>query len=958
MTEDNDLFSEQDSTQDDTSSKKRTWKVEKGKNREIIPSGISRRTAHDDMLDLFDVEDVLDIPEYASTQMTIDDVHRIAGTNGFKSISTFTGCGGSATGFAMAGWRELMATEFVDAARNTFASNYESTVIEPQELLALAEQWFADNEELASGAGVQLISNKQVKVKDKVVQPSLSWELIQDELPDSDEARDVFSQMRLWVNDQAFSAHADEIANGKIILWGDDIRGLDPYAMMDALGLEPGELDCLEGSPPCFPAGTRVICRDRIRPIEEVEIGHEVLTHEGRWRKVTNTMTRKSPTIILDGGRIECTPDHPFYARRFSDPGAQRASLMEPEWIEADEMQGNFYAVPSEVEAAAPTDEMPDIYDEMDHNDFWYFVGRWLGDGWLRHNVNETTDWVPRPKRDNLLTKEPRECLNGCGEMARKHGSERLSSYYTLFCSRKCQVDFNTKERAALGHGGRTHGEVILCSSIPEGDDVWEFLSEHTPLNWRANMEGSIWKYHAANVDFCRWLYRNFSKGAANKTLPGWVLGMDRSYKESMLRGYLDADGCHTLPEGHERYTTVSRSLACGFRVLATTLGWATSTTPDIFGVGDDTGVGMADGRVVNVHRQFGVSLTRSNRYSVDEDGLRWQKMRGATVEGSEETTVYDITVDEDHSFVADGYVVHNCKSFSMAGVREDKWGKVAAYSGERKQKSDDLFFEYMRLVLAFRPKSFVAENVQGLALGAAVDHVLKPFEEEMRQAGYIVDHRLLNAADFGVPQERPRLFVQGIRVGLVDKLGRQIKPAWPKAQEYRYTVNHAISGVESTIEQITESWLGTKADLFSTHGDVPEEVIKKFWKDRFNIKDTDSRFAVGAAWYILGPGGSPENTYFQLVRSHPDRPVPTITATSAGNIAAAGITHPNECRKFTTPELRALFTFPRDYKFDGNTEQQGERMGRSVPPYLMKAIAEKLASTLKKVHKDNGAKL
>lgn len=547
MTEDS-LFSEQDSTQDDTSSKKRTWKVEKGKNKEIIPSGISRRTAHDDMLDLFDVEDVLDIPEYASTQMTIDDVHRVAGTNGFKSISTFTGCGGSATGFAMAGWNELMATEFVDAARNTFASNYESTVIEPQELLALAEQWFADNKELASGAGVQLISNKQVKVKDKVVQPSLSWELIQDELPDSYESRDVFSQMRRWVNDQAFSAHADEIASGKIILWGDDIRGLDPYAMMDSLGLEPGELDCFEGSPPC--------------------------------------------------------------------------------------------------------------------------------------------------------------------------------------------------------------------------------------------------------------------------------------------------------------------------------------------------------------------------------------------------------------------------KNFSMAGVREAKWGKVAAYSGERKQKSDDLFFEYMRLVLAFKPKSFVAENVQGLALGAAVDHVLKPFEEEMRQSGYIVDHRLLNAADFGVPQERPRLFVQGIRVGLVDKLGRQIKPAWPKAQEYRYTVNQAISGVESTIEQITESWLGTKADLFSTHGDVPEEIIKKFWKDRFNIKDTDSRFAVGAAWYILGPGGSPENTYFQLVRSHPDRPVPTITATSAGNIAAAGITHPNECRKFTTPELRALFTFPRDYKFDGNTEQQGERMGRSVPPYLMKAIAEKLASTLKKVHKDNGAKL
>lgn len=547
MTEDN-LFTEQDSTQGATPTKKRTWKVQKGVTKEIIPNATSRRTAHDDMLDLFDVEDILDIPEYSTTQMTIDDVHRVAGTNGLKSISTFTGCGGSATGFAMAGWHELMATEFVDAARNTFASNYESTVIEPHELLELAEQWFSANEELASNAGVRLILNKRVKVKDKVIPPSLSWERIQDSLPHTDEAREAFSEMRRWVNDQAFSAHAEEVANGKIVLWGDDIRGLDPYAMMDALGLEPGELDCFEGSPPC--------------------------------------------------------------------------------------------------------------------------------------------------------------------------------------------------------------------------------------------------------------------------------------------------------------------------------------------------------------------------------------------------------------------------KAFSMAGVRESKWGKVAAYSGERKQKSDDLFFEYMRLVLALKPRSFIAENVQGLALGTAVDHVLKPFEEEMRKAGYIVDHRLLNAADFGVPQERPRLFVQGIRAGLVDKLGRQIKPAWPKPQEYRYTVNQAISGVESTVEQIVESWLGTKADLISTYGDIPDEVIKEFWKDRFSIKDTDSRFAVGAAWYILGPGGSPENTYFQLIRSHPDRPAPTITATSAGNIAAAGITHPHECRKFTVPELRSLFTFPRDYKFDGTTEQQGERMGRSVPPHLMKALAGKLASTLKKVHKDNGGSL
>ena len=192
-----------------------------------------------------------------------------------------------------------------------------------------------------------------------------------------------------------------------------------------------------------------------------------------------------------------------------------------------------------------------------------------------------------------------------------------------------------------------------------------------------------------------------------------------------------------------------------------------------------------------------------------------------------------------------------------------------------------------------------------------------------MRKAGYIVDHRLLNAADFGVPQERPRLFVQGIRTGLVDKLGRQIKPAWPKPQEYRYTVNQAISGIESTVEQIVESWLGTKADLISTYGDIPDEVIKEFWKDRFSIKDTDSRFAVGAAWYILGPGGSPENTYFQLIRSHPDRPAPTITATSAGNMLPLVLLTPtsaasSRCQSFApssrSPETTSS-TGPRNSK-------------------------------------------
>lgn len=59
------------------------------------------------------------------------------------------------------------------------------------------------------------------------------------------------------------------------------------------------------------------------------------------------------------------------------------------------------------------------------------------------------------------------------------------------------------------------------------------------------------------------------------------------------------------------------------------------------------------------------------------------------------------------------------CASFSTAGKREKNWGKVKAYSGT-KQRTDDLFFEYIRMVKYIEPKIFIAENVSGLITGKA----------------------------------------------------------------------------------------------------------------------------------------------------------------------------------------------------------------------------------------------
>jgi DNA (cytosine-5)-methyltransferase 1 len=104
-------------------------------------------------------------------------------------------------------------------------------------------------------------------------------------------------------------------------------------------------------------------------------------------------------------------------------------------------------------------------------------------------------------------------------------------------------------------------------------------------------------------------------------------------------------------------------------------------------------------------------------------------------------------------------------------------------------------------------------------------------------------------------------------------------------------------------------------------------------------------RFAIGREWEKLAPGEGSDK-YLNLSRSHPDLPSPTVTAT-AGHVAAAGVAHPLEPRKFTISELRRLCGFPDDFVLTGTYAQQWERLGRAVPPPMMAAVARELAVVL-----------
>ena len=117
------------------------------------------------------------------------------------------------------------------------------------------------------------------------------------------------------------------------------------------------------------------------------------------------------------------------------------------------------------------------------------------------------------------------------------------------------------------------------------------------------------------------------------------------------------------------------------------------------------------------------------------------------------------------------------CASFSMAGKRSSHWGQVKVYS-ETRQRTDDLFYEYARILAGIRPRVFVAENVAGLVRGVAKGYFKRIFAA-LGEAGYVVRAKLLDAAWLGVPQYRARLIFVGVRSDLVARYS--VGPAFPK---------------------------------------------------------------------------------------------------------------------------------------------------------------------------------
>ncbi len=251
------------------------------------------------------------------------------------------------------------------------------------------------------------------------------------------------------------------------------------------------------------------------------------------------------------------------------------------------------------------------------------------------------------------------------------------------------------------------------------------------------------------------------------------------------------------------------------------------------------------------------------------------------------------------------------CSAFSMVGKRDKLWGKSKKYSDAEQHGVENLFFEYVRILKELRPKCFVAENVAGLTKAISrgfLNEFLRAFDE----AGYECRAKLLNAKYLGVPQNRPRLIFVGVRKDLW-------RPEFegkthPKPFPYIVPLKTAIKGLVHTEAEMQETDISKYAIYNELKKLKPGEISKK---------------------------------YFSLIKSGPDKPAYCLTATS-GQIGAAKSSH-WENRAFTVKESMRISSIPDDYILTGTYQQKIERLGRMVPPLMMKAVAENLYNNILK---------
>jgi DNA (cytosine-5)-methyltransferase 1 len=293
------------------------------------------------------------------------------------------------------------------------------------------------------------------------------------------------------------------------------------------------------------------------------------------------------------------------------------------------------------------------------------------------------------------------------------------------------------------------------------------------------------------------------------------------------------------------------------------------------------------------------------------------------------------------------------CQGFSLIGKRllEDP--------------RNQLVFHFVRLVAELQPKFFVLENVKGMTAGKH-QQFIQELIDKFAYYGYQLQlpYQVLNAADYGVPQKRERLFLMGSKMGLPlpnypdPVLNQTLKLSNLSKTPTVWEALQDLPEVENYPELMHQDWVEAKFKLASFYGEIMQR--KRVLDDDYsypriyqgNLLTSSLRTQHTAAsiqrFETTLPGKTePVSRFHKLDPNGLCNTLRAGTPSSRGAHTSARPIHPFTPRCITVREAARLHSYPDWFRFHVTKWHGFRQVGNSVPPFLAKAVAAEMMKLL-----------
>jgi DNA (cytosine-5)-methyltransferase 1 len=280
------------------------------------------------------------------------------------------------------------------------------------------------------------------------------------------------------------------------------------------------------------------------------------------------------------------------------------------------------------------------------------------------------------------------------------------------------------------------------------------------------------------------------------------------------------------------------------------------------------------------------------------------------------------------------------------------------AYSTSGKRLMEDpramLYQQYFRALNETNPKAFIFENVKGI-LSMADGKLFEEITKLFGTLGYKISWKLLNAAEYGVPQERERVFIVGSRDGVDFKFPNKTHSL--ELENTRNLFSDELIPSLTVADAISDLPFITSGQSAENYASEPQNEYQKLMRinapkllmDHNSPRHGESLMKIienvpegGIKKDIpieFRPKSGFPNSYGRLIWNKPS----TTMTRNLGTPSSARCIHPKCDRALTTREGARIQSFPDDFYFDGSRAKKNLQIGNAVPPLLAKVIAKQI---------------